>query len=142
MKTPILFLIDSVCKSVCDPYINSFVKHGLVSAFIRVFGEVAGDAAQRRDMLRVLPTWHGLFPAPVVAELESKISAYLQPGETLFAPPTSAPAAPTALFRPETLKLLHDLLAVFTNPPGPHISGIVNEIFKRVSKSVLECSIF
>ena len=141
MKTPALFLIDSICKSICDPYINSFIKHGLVSAFVRVFGEVSGDPSQRRDMLRVLPTWHGLFPPPVVAELESKLTPYLQPGEALLPPPAHQPrpvAAPA--FKPETLKLLNDLLAVFSNPPGPHISGIVNEIFKRVSRETCHWS--
>lgn len=149
MKTPILFLIDSICKNIREPFISSFIKHGLISAFIRVFGEVAGDPAQRRDMLRVIPTWHGLFPPQVVAELESKLAPYLQPGEALL-PPIFATGAvapshhhqqpqhpqPRPQFKPDTLKLLSDLLALFTNPPGPHISGIVNEIFRRVTKLV------
>ncbi len=135
MKTPALFLIDSICKGICDPYINSFIKHGLVSAFVRVFSEIPADAAQRRDMLRVLPTWHGLFPPPVLAELESKLMPYLQPGEALLhAPSGDVAVAAGPSFKLETLKLLNDLLAVFSDPPGPHISGIVNEIFRRVSK--------
>ena len=117
---------------------HSFVKHGLVSAFVRVFGEVAGDPAQRRDMLRVLPTWNGVFPPPVLAELDAKLRPYLQPGEVL--PPPTAISAPAPVTRPyfssETFKLLNDLLAVYTHPPGPHVSGIVGEIFRRVRKSL------
>lgn len=39
---------------------------------------------------------------------------------------------PLHKFSNQTLKLLKDLQSVFINPPGPHISGIVSEIFNRL----------
>lgn len=154
IRGPILFLVDSICKNIGEPYVSSFVKHGLVSALVRIFGDVSGDEGLRRDLLRVLPTWRGVFHPSVLEEIDGKIRPYLAPGEvafppggafppgTGFPPRVSAHVAPlpapfkTPVFRPDTLRLLQDLLALFSNPPGPRISGIVGEIFNRVLGSM------
>lgn len=119
-------MIDSISKNVGDPYPASFVKHGLVSAYLRVYGEIrlAGDEGQKRDFLRVLPTWKGVFAPEALREIESKLSAN---------PTTQIVASPPTI-SPQTVKLLKDLQSVFINPPGPHISGIVTEIFNRLHR--------
>ena len=124
-------MIDSICKSVGDPYPASFVKHGLVSAYLRVYGEIcaAGDEGQKKDFLRVLPTWNGVFPPEVLREIDSKTS--LPPCQSI---PTVQSHQPTPALSSSTLKLLQDLKGVFEKPPGPHISGIVSEIFNRLAR--------
>lgn len=130
MRSCFLFLIDSISKNIGEPYTASFVKHGLVSAYLRVYGEIcaAEDEAQKKDFLRVLPTWNGVFPPEAIREIESKIGIPINQNRTSQIQPPSLP------FSPATVRLLQDLKNVFENPPGPHISGIVSEIFNRLSR--------
>lgn len=133
-----MFLIDSICKNVGEPYPSSFVKHGLVSAYIRIFGEIcaAGDEVQKRDFLRVLPTWNGIFVPETLREIEQKINTF---PVTNFIPQHQVPHIAQPIVKSSlsesTIKLLQDLQGVFEKPPGPHISGIVGEIFKRLARS-------
>lgn len=137
MKPASLFLVDSICKNVREPYIGSFIKHGLVSAMVRVIGEMSllREDEITRDLMRVLPTWKGLFPQAVLDELNHKLQPYLTGQQPSAAPIPSNPHSSTRKWTPGTEKLLADLLAVFERPPGPHISGIVGEILKRLAKS-------
>lgn len=105
----------------------------------------AGDEQQKRDFLRVLPTWNGIIAVEALREIEAKVAMITgNPVPTaVVKPPTVVPTAlPTTVtsihsprFSPSTIKLLSDLQAVFENPPGPRISGIVTEIFKRLDRS-------
>lgn len=132
-----------------EPYPTSFVKHGLVSAYFRVFGEIcaAGDEQQKKDFLRVLPTWNGVIAPEALREIESKVAVITGTPINITTAPVARPTAPVARstepatqrntrtrFSPQTMKLLTDLQAVFVNPPGPRISGIVSEIFKRLAR--------
>jgi hypothetical protein len=113
---------------------------------LRVFGEIfaAGDEQQKRDFLRVLPTWNGVISAEALREIETKVA--LITGTPVSATstipvvkPTNTTAPATLVnsprLSPETAKLFSDLQAVFENPPGPRISGIVSEIFKRLARN-------
>ena len=132
-----MFLIDSISKSVGEPYPTSFVKHGLVSAYLRVFGEIcaSGDEGQKRDFMKVLMTWNGVFVPEALKEIESK-SMISATTTTNYSASASAPALSVSLpkYSSQTMKLLKDLQGVFINPPGPHISGIVSEIFNRLAR--------
>lgn len=102
---------------------------------MRVFGEIcaAGDEQQKRDFLRVLPTWHGVIAPEALGEIESKVGCI---STTPIVPIPNVPLSKaTVKFSNSTIKLLTDLKDVFVNPPGPRISGIVSEIFKRLDKS-------
>ena len=79
--------------------------------------------------MRVLPTWNGLFPPEALREIEGKLG--LSPSQNIPAQTYPLSSNSSAL-SPATLKLLQDLKSVFENPPGPHISGIVSEIFNRL----------
>jgi hypothetical protein len=129
-------LIDSICKGIGEPYPRSFIKHGLVSAYIRVYGEItaSGDEVQKRDFLRVLPTWTGVFPPEALKEIETKIGFKISPHPPQLPNVTETiKSSSHSEFSSATVKLLSDLQSVFENPPGPHISGIVGEIFKRLA---------
>lgn len=108
----------------------------MVSAYLRVYAEIcaAGDEGQKKDFLRVLPTWNGVFPSEAIRELESKTGSPSAAAISWNDSNTTTLSVAAAL-SPVTSKLLQDLRSVFEKPPGPHISGIVSEIFNRLARA-------
>jgi hypothetical protein len=70
LKLPALYLIDSICKNVGEPYVGLFSAE-LVSAFSRAFQSLC-DPKLEHEFVRVMKTWRGLFSEPIVRELEKR----------------------------------------------------------------------
>ena len=99
--------------------------------------------------MRVLPTWKGVLAPEALREIETKVAAVsgasvpvtanasftAHIAHTIPTTPTTSVVPSSKRYSPSIIKLLTDLCAVFENPPGPRISGIVSEIFKRLSRS-------
>lgn len=93
----------------------------------------------------MLPTWNGVIPAEALKQIEVKLGLPIStttknttniPAHSTTNPIPSHTISPsTPLYSQKTLKLLKDLQGVFEKPPGPHISGIVSEIFRRLAQS-------
>lgn len=70
MKLPALYLIDSVSKNIGEPYVSLFAGE-LISAFTRAFQSLH-DRKVEAEFVRVLKTWRGVYPEPMIRELEKR----------------------------------------------------------------------
>lgn len=77
LKLPALYLIDSICKNIGQPYIDQFCAGGrLVQAYVASYRALGNDPeglGLQKEFQRVLATWPGVIPADVLRDLETRL---------------------------------------------------------------------
>ncbi|KAL0879180.1 hypothetical protein ABMA27_002970 [Loxostege sticticalis] len=109
IKLPVLYLVDSIIKNVGGAYTQKF-SQSIVNMFTRTFKQV--DEKVRSQMFKLRETWHDVFPATKLYQLDVKVNLIdpawpiqAQPQQSNIhvnpnflkknAPTTSGPVAPT-----------------------------------------------
>lgn len=146
MKLPTLYLIDSICKNIGEPYISVFATL-LPSAFLTSFRQLR-DERTRHEFGRTLETWWGLFPDGLVRDIQrhsfgeqSSLGRRQLPEAVLAEPPARRPVPNQFGPRPPLipvpppgtfLRLLQDLRAAMTVPAERYNEKYVAEIMYHV----------
>ncbi|KAG7305107.1 hypothetical protein JYU34_010576 [Plutella xylostella] len=71
IKLPILYLVDSIIKNVGGAYTSKFSEK-IVNMFTRTFKQV--DEKTRSQMFKLRETWHDVFPATKLYQLDVKVN--------------------------------------------------------------------
>ncbi|KAJ2945092.1 hypothetical protein O0L34_g9148 [Tuta absoluta] len=71
IKLPILYLVDSIIKNVGGAYTTKF-SQSIVNMFTRTFKQV--DEKVRSQMFKLRETWHDVFPATKLYQLDVKVN--------------------------------------------------------------------
>lgn len=72
MKLPTLYLIDSICKNIGQPYIDLFSRN-IVSLFLNVYASLP-DVNLQNEFVRVLRTWDNVMSLEVIQEIHLGLS--------------------------------------------------------------------
>lgn len=86
-KLPLLYLMDSICKNVGNPYSDLFTQN-IVSNFCDVFEKV--DEKTRLSLYKLRQTWSSIFPVRKLYAIDTRIKNKLDPAWPI-----------TAKFKPE-----------------------------------------
>jgi pre-mRNA cleavage complex 2 protein Pcf11 len=91
-KLPVIYLIDSICKNVGEPYIQLFARN-IVSVFLDAY--TLAEVQARRSFERLLQTWKNgmpdgrpVFSRSVIEPIERAIR-YVQQQQQSPQPPNS-----------------------------------------------------
>ncbi|CAG4994297.1 unnamed protein product [Parnassius apollo] len=71
IKLPVLYLVDSIIKNVGGAYTQKFAQI-IVNMFTRTFKQV--DEKIRSQMFKLRETWHDVFPATKLYQLDVKVN--------------------------------------------------------------------
>ncbi|XP_059050202.1 pre-mRNA cleavage complex 2 protein Pcf11 isoform X2 [Achroia grisella] len=71
IKLPVLYLVDSIIKNVGRAYTQKF-SQSIVNMFTRTFKQV--DERVRSQMFKLRETWHDVFPATKLYQLDVKVN--------------------------------------------------------------------
>ncbi|KAJ8720492.1 hypothetical protein PYW08_005957 [Mythimna loreyi] len=71
IKLPVLYLVDSIIKNVGGAYTSKF-SQSIVNMFTRTFKQV--DEKIRSQMFKLRETWHDVFPATKLYQLDVKVN--------------------------------------------------------------------
>ncbi|XP_049878564.1 pre-mRNA cleavage complex 2 protein Pcf11 isoform X2 [Pectinophora gossypiella] len=71
IKLPVLYLVDSIIKNVGGAYTQKF-SQSIVNMFTRTFKQV--DEKIRSQMFKLRETWHDVFPATKLYQLDVKVN--------------------------------------------------------------------
>ncbi|XP_063537614.1 pre-mRNA cleavage complex 2 protein Pcf11 [Cydia strobilella] len=71
IKLPVLYLVDSIIKNVGGAYVQKFSQI-IVNMFTRTFKQV--DEKVRSQMFKLRETWHDVFPATKLYQLDVKVN--------------------------------------------------------------------
>ncbi|CAH0397606.1 unnamed protein product [Chilo suppressalis] len=71
IKLPVLYLVDSIIKNVGGAYTQKF-SQSIVNMFTRTFKQV--DEKVRSQMFKLRETWHDVFPATKLYQLDVKVN--------------------------------------------------------------------
>lgn len=123
LKLPALYLIDSICKNIGEPFTRLFGDE-MMSCFSRSFQSLR-DPKLEFEFVRVLRTWRGLFPEPIVRELEKRHGG--------AATTSTKRSHSTAGISPSLAVVLNDLRASVSVPPHLYDASRVAAIFAHVS---------
>ncbi|XP_037871150.1 pre-mRNA cleavage complex 2 protein Pcf11 isoform X2 [Bombyx mori] len=95
IKLPVLYLVDSIIKNVGGAYTQKF-SQSIVNMFTRTFKQV--DEKIRSQMFKLRETWHDVFPATKLYQLDVKVNLIdpawpiqAQPQQSNIHPPASTP---------------------------------------------------
>ena len=83
-KLPLLYLMDSICKNVGNPYTNLFTQN-IVSNFCDVFEKV--DEKTRLSLYKLRQTWSTIFPVRKLYAVDTRIKSKLDPAWPITAKP-------------------------------------------------------
>jgi pre-mRNA cleavage complex 2 protein Pcf11 len=96
-KLPVIYLVDSICKNVGEPYIQLFARN-IASLFLESYARA--EVSTRRSFERLLQTWKNgmpdgrpVFSRSVLEPIERSVK-YLQeqsPQQQRQPPPQQAP---------------------------------------------------
>jgi hypothetical protein len=128
LKLPTLYLIDSICKNVGGVYVGLFADE-IMPAFSRAF-DVLPDPQTKYQFLRVLGMWRGLFPEPLVRELEKRHGTAQDMAPAVAG--SKRQASSNGLLRPELVLVLEDLKEAVSRPPHLYDANRVASIFAHV----------
>ncbi|KAL0047616.1 hypothetical protein WJX82_007810 [Trebouxia sp. C0006] len=67
-KLPTLYLVDSILKNVKEPYISLFCRN-----LTQVFFDVWQQREVHPQLLKLLATWDGIFPAQLLSVLKQRV---------------------------------------------------------------------
>jgi hypothetical protein len=70
LKLPTLYLIDSICKNIGEPYIGVFST--LLSTAVPATFRQLRDERTRTDFGRTMETWWDMFPEELVREMHER----------------------------------------------------------------------
>nr|XP_021187068.2 pre-mRNA cleavage complex 2 protein Pcf11 isoform X1 [Helicoverpa armigera]XP_049697497.1 pre-mRNA cleavage complex 2 protein Pcf11 isoform X1 [Helicoverpa armigera] len=73
IKLPVLYLVDSIIKNVGGAYTQKF-SQSIVNMFTRTFKQVIVDEKIRSQMFKLRETWHDVFPATKLYQLDVKVN--------------------------------------------------------------------
>ncbi|CAB3225554.1 unnamed protein product [Arctia plantaginis] len=71
IKLPVLYLVDSIIKNVGGAYTQKF-SESIVNMFTKTFKQV--DEKVRSQMFKLRETWHDVFPAKKLYQLDVKVN--------------------------------------------------------------------
>lgn len=92
MKLPTLYLIDSICKNIGQPYIDLFSRN-IVSLFLNVYASLP-DVNLQNEFVRVLRTWDNVMSPEIIQEIHlglSKISSSRKGATNIIGAPKRHP---------------------------------------------------
>ncbi|XP_053616677.1 pre-mRNA cleavage complex 2 protein Pcf11 isoform X2 [Plodia interpunctella] len=92
IKLPVLYLVDSIIKNVGRAYTQKFSQI-IVNMFTRTFKQV--DEKVRSQMFKLRETWHDVFPATKLYQLDVKVNL-IDPAWPIQAQPQQSNIHPVA----------------------------------------------
>lgn len=130
-------MIDSICKNVGEPYAG-ILANELMATYSRAFQDLH-DRKLEYEFVRVLKTWRGVFPEPIVRELERRHDiAAVKPISTSSSVLAEHLRPKRPLRRdglrisPALVQVLMDLRSAVAQPPHLYHAGQVASIFAHV----------
>ncbi|XP_035442631.2 pre-mRNA cleavage complex 2 protein Pcf11 isoform X3 [Spodoptera frugiperda] len=120
IKLPVLYLVDSIIKNVGGAYTQKF-SQSIVNMFTRTFKQVIiVDEKIRSQMFKLRETWHDVFPATKLYQLDVKVNL-IDPAWPIQAQPqqsnihttatTSTTVTPAAVVPAEEDEKMRNILA-------------------------------
>lgn len=109
-----------------------------MASYTRAFGDLR-DGKLEFEFVRVLKTWRGLFPEPIIRELERRHDSQAQTAGSAPAPVLGKRSQrPAAFLSPALKAVLADLRNAVSQPPHLYQAGLVASIFAHVQINRIE----
>ena len=72
LHLPVLYVIDSICKNVGDPYAELFSRN-IVNIFVSIVNRSSQDASKLEALHELRRTWSNVFSATILADMDAKL---------------------------------------------------------------------